>query len=132
MVDNSFLSDKTISLGETLLTRLDRSVFKPSAFLWFYFADAQTWRLIIAADVFAKRPIAESYRDFIEEFRSNPHIGTVGLENITLLSPRDGLLELLRTVPFIHTAAEDISGIRFKSNVINNVFISDVYIYRLT
>jgi hypothetical protein len=50
--------------------------------------------------------------------------------NISALSPRNRLVQLLKLA--IRTAPSAIAQIRFTSNTINNVFVEDALIYRLS
>jgi hypothetical protein len=52
----------------------------------------------------------------------------LSLQNISLVSPNDDLVKLLKAA--IKTGP-GVSNIRFTGNVINNVFIEDAYIYRV-
>jgi hypothetical protein len=55
-------------------------------------------------------------------------LGELSLNHITLAKPDSPLVKLLRVA--IRTGG-GISGIRFKSNVINGTVIEDAYVYRL-
>lgn len=119
-----------IAEGKKVLELLDKSKFKPSSFFWFYMPDSNSWRLIISSSEFDSKESKEYYSTFVENFRKEELIKTIGLENITLLPTTNNLIKLLKFA--IKTGPDSISGIRFTSNTINNVFIADAYIYRIS
>lgn len=118
-----------IESGKQLLNLLDESDIKPTAFLWFYLSEGDTWRLIISSKLFDANDIKKAYTDFINKFSQLPLVKEIGLSNITLVPGDNDLLKLLRVA--LKTGKDGVSGIRFTSNTINNVFIEDAYIYRL-
>lgn len=130
MVNIVSLENQAIEKAKSLLIALDKSTIKPNSFFWFYLPDNQVWRLVISSQYFSHKSIKESYEAFINELKENVDVKDIGFENITLLEPNHDLIKLLKLA--IRTGAEDISGIRFKSNTINNVYINDAYIYRLS
>ncbi|MFA1822753.1 hypothetical protein ACDX78_21820 [Virgibacillus oceani] len=53
----------------------------------------------------------------------------IALNNISVVSTNYKLIRLLGTA--IHTEPDDVSGIRFTRNAIDNHYIEDAYIYRI-
>jgi len=120
-------SDK--EAGEILLGNLDRSGFEVKAALWFYLPDSDEWRLILASpEVDAKSP-KEAYKRVQSQLANLTESHKLSLQNISLISPEDSLIKLLRGA--LHTGT-GISHIQFTRNTINNVFIEDAFIYRAT
>ena len=56
--------------------------------------------------------------------------GTFKRMKISVVEQNHEVIHLLRNV--IHTEPNSILGIRFNHNVVNNVFIEDAYIYRMS
>lgn len=129
MVDKISLENLNLEAARRLLTVLDGTEFRPTAFFWIFLPD-QVWRLIIASNSFVGKPILESYQAFISAFRNNEDVSSLGMENITLLEPRHELIRLLKSA--ITTPPDSVTGIRLKANTIRNIYIEDAYIYRLT
>jgi hypothetical protein len=128
-MDKAILVDKDIKDGESLIRALDRSQFTLSGALWFYFPKAEEWRLMLVSPLVDKIGPQKSYRiiqSVIEDFPSSFGISII---NISVISPKSKLIQLLRMA--IHTGP-GISEIRFSRNTIDNVFIEDALIYRLT
>lgn len=128
-MDKATLVEKDIKDGKSLIEALDRSEFLLSGALWFYFSKAEEWRLLLvtpSVDSIGPRQSYKVIQSVIEDFP--PSFG-ISIINISVRSPKDILIQLLRTA--IRTGPE-ISEIRFSRNTINNVFIEDALIYRLT
>jgi hypothetical protein len=54
----------------------------------------------------------------------------LSLDNIAIVSPDDQLITLLKKA--IKTEKDSLSSITFTRNVINNTFIENAYIYRMS
>ena len=130
-----------IGAGRKLIEALDESPFKVTAAMWFYLSENDEWRLIIASPYIDKEGPKKSYEfiqdqldklskciDVVALLRSGLS-SYLSLENISVVSPSDDLIKLMR--PAI-TTGPGISPIRFTRNVINNTLIEDAYIYRMT
>ena len=126
------LVDADMKAGEALLSKLDEIKFDVRAAFWFYMPDSEEWRLIFASPAVDKKGPKEAYEkvqsqlpELKEEFEQDYELS---LQNISVISPNDDLVKLLKTA--IKTGP-GVSHIRFARNVINNVFIEDAYIYRV-
>ena len=123
------LTKEMIEAGRQLLELLDRAEFRAQACFWFYFSDADRWRLVIASPkVRAGGPHA-AYRTIEAIARKLPEearIFTPG--HVTAVKDTDPLVGLLGTA---FSTGPGISGIRFTGNSVNGTFIDDAYIYRL-
>lgn len=127
-MDKTALVERDIKEGEKLIRTLDRADIPVEAALWFYMAESERWRLLIATRLVDERGPREAYaviRRALEQLPSRPEIR---LPQISVVSPEDDLIQLLRAA--IKTGP-GIGGIRFTGNVINGVFIDDAYIYRM-
>ena len=125
-MDKPTLVDGDMKAGEALLKKLDKSGFDVKAAFWFYMQDSEEWRLIIASTIVEKvgsKKASEKIQ--LQELNGRYELS---LRNISLVSPSDNLIKLLKSA--IKTGKK-IAHIRFTRNVINNVFIEDAYIYRL-
>jgi|SRR3989338_2310669 len=130
MVTNISLEDQDVERAKNLLKVMDKTGIKPESFLWYYLSDNQAWRLVISSSKFNNKSISDNYKEFINRFKSNKYVREIGLENVTLVDSSDDLIKLLKTA--IKTNPHSISGIKFKSSNINNTYIDDAYIYRLS
>jgi len=129
-MDKTELVEEVIKDGERLIKALDEDKFDVRAAMWFYLTDSNEWRLIIASPFVDKNGPKKSYEFILRELiKLSKRPLAIFLKNVSVISPQDDLISLLRSV--IHTGP-GISGIRFTRNAINNVLIEDAYIYRMS
>lgn len=128
-MDKAVLVEKKIADGKSLIEALDRSNFTLSGALWFYFPEAEEWRLLLVSPLVDMIGPQKSYRIIQEVIRDFPPSFGISIIHISVRSPKDRLIQLLRIA--IRTGP-GIAEIRFSRNTINNVFIEDALIYRLT
>lgn len=128
MVENQ-LRKELIDAGAALIRKLDESGLQPDAAFWFYFPDAQVWKLVVAEIKVGKNGPKEVYR-LIQRMlgKGNPEFEELSLDDLALIKPDAPLVTLLRTA--VHTGS-GVHGIRFSNNVVNGTVIEDAYIYRL-
>lgn len=127
-MDKTTLVEKNIEEGRGLLLALDSAGFRVSAALWFYVAEDEEWRFMVASPVIDEKGPRESYAIIQETLERLSPPSEISLKQISVISPSHDLVRLLRVA--IHTGP-GVSGIRFTRNTINNVFIEDAYIYRM-
>jgi hypothetical protein len=123
------LVDADMKAGEALLNKLDETKFDVKAALWLYMPDPEEWRLILASPTVDAEGPKKAYEKVQSQLPGLDQGYELSLQNISLVSPSDNLIKVLKSA--IKTGKK-ISHIRFTRNVINNVFIEDAYIYRLT
>ena len=131
-MDKPTLVDADMMAGEALVKKLDKSDFDIKAAFWFYMSEPDEWRLFLASPLVDEKGPKEAYKKvqaqlpkLKKEFTRDYELS---LQNISLVSPKDNLITLLKTAV---KTGPGISHIRFARNVINNVFIEDAYIYRV-
>lgn len=117
-----------IEVGKRLTQALDESKVPVVASLWFFDPNSDEWRLIIASPLFDQEGPLEAYRA-IQKVLDGLQQEELSLSDISAVSPNHDLVKLLRVAI---ATGEGISGIRFTRNRINDQFIEDSYIYRLT
>ncbi|HUV67589.1 MAG TPA: hypothetical protein VMW24_27095 [Sedimentisphaerales bacterium] len=127
-MDKPTLVDADMKAGEALLNKLDETRFDVKAALWFYMPESEEWRLILASPTVDAEGPKKAYEKVQSQLQGLDQGHELSLQNISLVSPGDNLIKVLKSA--IKTGKK-ISHIRFTRNVINNVFIEDAYIYRL-
>jgi hypothetical protein len=128
-MDKKILVETNIEEGKKLVNALDRSKFTVSGALWFYYSKLNEWRLLLVSplvDVIGPSKAYTIIQNVIQDLRPS----SISIINISVLSPKNNLIQLLRVA--LRTEPKAISQIRFTSNTINNIFIEDALIYRLT
>ncbi len=124
----AILVDPDIQAGEQLLKELDQSTLDVRAAFWFYSSDSNEWHLVIASPLLESKGPKEAYGRIQSQLDVLKDGHQLSLQDISLVSPDDKLVKLLRSV--VKTKA-GISHIRFTHNVVNGVLIEDAHIYRL-
>lgn len=124
------LSSEMLAAGAELTRLLDTEGFPVTASFWFYYAETNSWRLVIASPGVKDNGPKEAYEK-IQAVLSNAPADRpeVSLRDVSVIDSADPLISLLRVAI---TTGPGVVGIRFSQNVINGVFIDDAYIYRLT
>ncbi|HUS76840.1 MAG TPA: hypothetical protein VMY43_12660 [Methanothrix sp.] len=129
-MDNQILVEKNIIEGKELIEALDKKMLDIKAAMWFYFAESEAWKLLIATPMVDEKGPKEVYRLIQSVIGEMPATSktSISFEDVIVLSPKDDPIALvgkmIRTGP-------GLSGIRFTKNVVNNKLIDDAYIYRL-
>lgn len=123
------LTQESIDAGAALVRKLDESGLQADAAFWYYFPDAQAWKLVLAEVKVGIDGPKEVYRRIQRLLAKEPkQFAPLSLDDVTLAKPDAPLVSLLRTT--LRTG-RGITGIRFSNNVINGTVIEDAYIYRL-
>lgn len=126
-MDKALLVEKSIDEGKRLIETLDKTEFQVAAALWFYVADSDEWRLVIASPFVDTNGPKAAY-SFIQPILAQLEASEISLRNTSVVSPKHQLINLLRIAV---GTGPGISGIRFTQNIINNTLIEDAYIYRI-
>lgn len=126
-MDSKILVDKNITDGRKLLESLDAYKYPVNAAMWFYDQNSDTWKYIISTSKIDKEGPLKVYQDIQSYIKHNINIP---LKDITVVSPENNLMKILKSA--IKTNPHAISGIRFSKNTIDNFFIEDAYIYRMS
>ena len=127
-MDKPILVDADLKAGKALLSNLYKSRFSVEAAFWFYLSDSNEWRLIFALPSVNRIGPKAAYEKMQSQLQKLDPKYNLSLQNISIVSPKENLIMLLKKV--IHIGPKS-SGIRFTRNTINNVFIEDAYIYRM-
>lgn len=126
-MDTKILVDKYINDGKALLKSLDSKKFPVNAAMWFYDENSDSWKYVISSPKVDEEGPLKVYQD-IQSYLGNK--SDISLKDISVVSPNNNLMLMLKKA--INTGKTAISGIRFSNNTINNYFIEDAYIYRMT
>src|SRR5258706_2310279 len=92
------LRQELIDAGAALVRKLDESGLQPDAAFWFYFPDAQAWKLVLAEVKVGRDGPKEVYRRIQRLLGKEPkQFGALSLDDVTLAKPDAPLVNLLRT-----------------------------------
>lgn len=126
-MDKSTLVEKDINEGKELIEALDEAGISVQAALWIYLSESDEWRFMIAIPMIDEKGPKKTYTH-IQSILAKITPPTITLKDISIVSPNYDLIKLLKMVIL---TGPGIHGIRMKRNTVNNVFIEDVYIYRI-
>ncbi len=121
----STLNQSIIENGAEVVSALDSASLTVTAALWFYFAETDTWRLLLEIKEVKTLGPHAIYKRVQRALSSSNQIT---LEEIAVLKPGSDIVNLLDLA--VGTGA-GIEGIRFSGNVVDGILIHDAYIYRL-
>ena len=126
-MDKSTLVEMDINEGKELIEALDKAGVSVQAALWIYLSEPDEWRFMIAIPMIDEEGPKKTYT-YIQSILAKITQPTIALKDISIVSPNYDLIKLLKMVI---STGPGIHGIRMKRNTVNNVFIEDVYIYRI-
>ena len=126
-MDKKILVDNYIKEGKTLIKSLDKAGVPVTSAFWFFDTGSEDWKLILATTYYDTKGPHDTYQEISKYTKG---IDEVSLKYIQTLSPNNQLISLLKSV--LVTKKNAIEGIRFTGNTVNNIFIPDAYIYRLS
>lgn len=129
-MDRKELNQDNIEIGKRVLMGLDSDLFPVTAAFWLLDTEALRWKYIVATPVLDEIGPLETYRKFFVELRKIMDPDNAFSKAVSVVSPSHPLIRLLRGA--INTGRDSVSGIRFTGNAINNQYIEDVYLYRIS
>lgn len=125
------LTKEMMDAGADLTGRLDSAGMDLSAAFWFYLPDAGRWRLFFATsavDQLGPRSVYQKVQLVIKTSGTDTkHRPIIGLQDITVLSPKHPVVQLVRKMV---KAPAGVNSIRVTHNWVGQTFIEDVYVYR--
>jgi len=127
-MDKTALVETDIEDGKKLVEALDKANFPVHSALWFYLSESDEWRFIVASSLVDENGPKDAYTQIQRVLAKLSKPFGISLKNISVVSPNDDLIQLLRITI---STGPGISGIRFARNTINNIFIEDSYLYRV-
>ena len=113
-----------------LVQKLDELGTPPTFAAWYYYDDADEWRLLLAApnlDELLPRQEVVAYQNVIKALSSSSPVA-LGIADLKLVATSYPLLQALKFL--IGTGPNGIAQVRFRDCTINGVFIKEVVILR--
>ncbi|MBI1749191.1 MAG: hypothetical protein HY234_05140 [Acidobacteria bacterium] len=122
------LREEKISAGRKLIELLDTDGIDVVAAYWLFREESNDWRLVLATSLVDSEGPRKTYSRIQVMLDARPdEFPWLNLRNITVVSPEDSFVRVLRTA--IRTD-RGLHSIRFSRSRINDVFVEDAYIYR--
>ena len=124
------LVESQISDSISLVKSLEDQGDKPSAIVWYYFPDAEEWRLLLAGPSFDALLPKEESRAYqrVAEALSKAQGKSVTIGEIKLVKTEYPLLKATRFL--IGTPPDAIVRAHFRDNSINGIFIKEMLVLR--
>ncbi len=124
------LVESEISDSISLVKSLEDQGDKPSTVIWYYFPDADEWRLLLAGPTFDALLPQEESRAYqkVAEALTNAQVTSLGIGEIKLVKTDYPLLKATRFL--IGTSPDGIVRAHFKDNRINGIFIKEMLVLR--
>ena len=124
------LVESQISDSISLVKSLEDQGDKPSVIVWYYFPDAEEWRLLLAGPSFDALLPKEESRAYqrIAAALSKAQSKSVTIGEIKLVKTEYPLLKATRFL--IATPPDAIVRAHFRDNSINGIFIKEMLVLR--
>jgi len=124
------LVESDIAQGRQLIEALKsiQSHFQIQAAFWLNRPEVMEWRLFIATPLVDQRGPFSTYTDVENALRTNPKPLSISMQEISVVSPNDKLVKLVKNAAAIPPGAP---GIRFGRTRIDDTYIEDAYVYRV-
>ena len=122
------LVDDYIAEAIVLIEALDNDGFIIDSALWYYFVEADEWRLIIATPSVDKDGPLATYKKVNKVIKEKNIFIETPFRKLTVMSPNDPLIKFLK---LLIKTGPTISKIRIQNKFINNIQIEDALIFRL-
>ena len=124
------LVESQIADSIVLVTGLEDQGDKPSVVVWYYFPDAQEWRLLIGGPTFdALLPNQESlaYQKIVEAL-NKADVQTLNIGEVKVVRTDMPLIRALKLL--IGTRSDAIVRAHFKDNSVDRIFIKEMLVLR--
>lgn len=124
------LVESQIADSISLVQALESQGDKPSAVAWYYFPDADEWRLLIAGssfDALLPREEARAYQR-IAEALAKAQLSSLSIGEVKVVRTDYPLLNATRLL--LRTGPNAVVRAHFRDNRINGVFIKEMLVLR--
>lgn len=124
------LVESDIESGRRLLDELKNidADFLVQAAFWFFRPEVLEWRLFIATPLVNQRGPASAYTDVQFALRSLPGPSWISIQDVSVVSPEDKLVKVIRKAVHIPIGA---NGVRLARTRVDDTYIEDAYVYRV-
>ena len=124
------LVENQIADAIKLIQKLDADGRAPSLAAWYYYDDADEWRLLIAGSTFdVSRPKDEAVAyKYLVETMASLSLSSLTISDLKLVSTKSPLRQALRLL--IGTGPDGIVQVHCTNNTVNGIFIKEMVILR--
>jgi len=124
------LVESSVTDSVKLVAELDKQGDTPSNVVWYYFSDAEVWRLLVAGkafDALLPRDESQAYQK-ISRAIGNAMLTSLSIADVKLVRTDDSLLVATKFV--IKTPAHGVVRAHFRDNTFNGIFVKEMLVLR--
>ncbi|MGB3266367.1 MAG: hypothetical protein WBA89_20700 [Microcoleus sp.] len=123
------LVNQEIEEGKRLIDALNTAGLSVDSALWIYAIEPETWRLMLTSPLYDSKGPLKSYEEILSIFRQVKPELKIDWTAIVAVSVKHKLIEGLRQLQKHWDL--NLSGKRMTNNMVNQMLISDAYIYQI-
>jgi len=124
------LVENQVSDAIKLIQKMDEEGKEPSFTAWYYYDDADAWRLLIASSTFdalLPKQEAVAYK-YLVETMSSLALSSLTISYLKIVGTSSSLPKALRLI--IQTGPKGIAPAHFTNTTINGIFMKEMVILR--
>jgi hypothetical protein len=113
-----------------LVKQLDNQGDAPSNVLWYFYSDAEEWRLLIAGPAFDKllpKDEGQAYQKIAKAIGGSK-LATLTIANVKLIRTDDAVLKATKYV--LKTPQSGVVRAHFRDNTFNGIFVKEMVVMR--
>jgi len=124
------LVESSVTDSVKLLEELDKLGDTPSNVLWYFFSDAEVWRLLVAGrtfDLLLPKDESQAYQKIARAIE-NANLTSLSIADVKPVRTDDPLLVATKFV--IKTPANGVVRAHFRDNTFNGIFVKEMLVLR--
>jgi hypothetical protein len=124
------LVESSVTDSVKLVEELDKQGNTPSNVLWYFFSDAEVWRLVVAGpsfDPLLPRDESGAYQEVAKAIE-RANLTSLSIADVKLVRTDDPVLVATKFV--IKTPADGIVRAHFRDNTFNGIFVKEMLVLR--
>jgi len=113
-----------------LVEELDKQGDTPSNVLWYFFSDAEEWRLLVAGQTFdclLPKDEGQAYQK-IARALGNANLSSLTIADVKLVRTDDAVLVATKRV--VKTPPDGVVRAHFRDNTFNGIFVKEMLVLR--
>lgn len=124
------LVESSVADSVKLVKELDKQGDTPSNVLWYFFSDAEVWRLLVAGTAFDSllpKDESQAYQKIARAIGS-ANLTSLSIADVKLVRTNDPVLVATKFV--IKTPADGVVRAHFRDNTFNGIFVKEMLVLR--
>jgi hypothetical protein len=124
------LVESLVADSVRLVEQLDKQGIPPSNVLWYFFSDAEEWRLLVAGPLFDSllpKDESQAYQRLAGAI-GDANLHSLTIADVKLVRTNDPVL--LATKLVINTPSNGVVRAHFRDNTLNGIFVKEMLVLR--